>query len=343
MILNINKKLKIGNNKRTLIIAEVSANHCGSKKNFINHILKANEYGADLVKIQTYEPEDMIVNKKFKIKKGLWKGKNLWDLYKKAQTPFDWHHDAFKLAKKHGIELFSTPFSLRALKFLSNFKPNIYKIASFELTDHRLINEIAKKKKPIIMSTGLSSISEVNAALKIIRRYHNKIILLYCVSGYPTPLEDINFKNIEKIRTNTKVELIGFSDHTKGIDASVASLSHKVKLIEKHFTIKRNTSSPDSSFSITPNELKNLKEMTIKMDKIYNSKKKNPISENSSKIFRRSIYSIKDIKKKEVFNNENIACYRPNVGISSDKYFKILGKKAKKSIKKNTPLTNKMF
>lgn len=229
MRINLNKKLKIGNNQRTLIIAEVSANHCGSKKNFINHILKAKEYGADLIKIQTYEPEDMIVNKKFQIKKGLWKGKNLWNLYKKAQTPFDWHYDAFKVAKKNGIELFSTPFSIRALKFLNNFKPNIYKIASFELTDHRLVTEIAKKKKPIIMSTGLSSISEINAALKIIRRYHNKIILLYCVSGYPTPLEDINFKNIEKIKTNTKVELIGFSDHTKGIDASVASLSSTLR------------------------------------------------------------------------------------------------------------------
>ncbi len=343
MILNINKKLKIGNNQRTLIIAEISANHCGSKKNFINHILKANECGADLVKIQTYEPEDMIVNKKFKIKTGLWKGKNLWDLYKKAQTPFDWHHDAFKLAKKHNIELFSTPFSLRALKFLNNFKPNIYKIASFELTDHRLVTEIAKKKKPIIMSTGLSSLSEIKAALKIIRRYHNKIILLYCVSGYPTPLEDINFKNIEKIRTNTKVELIGFSDHTKGIDASIASLANKVKLIEKHFTIKRNTSSPDSSFSITPNELKKLKAMTIKMDKIYNSKKKKPVSENSSKIFRRSIYAIKHIRKNEKFSMKNIACFRPKFGIGAENYFYLLGKKSKKNIKQFSPIRKNMI
>ncbi len=343
MRINLNKKLKIGNNQRTLIIAEVSANHCGSKKNFINHILKAKEYGADLIKIQTYEPEDMIVNKKFQIKKGLWKGKNLWNLYKKAQTPFDWHYDAFKVAKKNGIELFSTPFSIRALKFLNNFKPNIYKIASFELTDHRLVTEIAKKKKPIIMSTGLSSISEINAALKIIRRYHNKIILLYCVSGYPTPLEDINFKNIEKIKTNTKVELIGFSDHTKGIDASVASLSHKVKLIEKHFTIKRNTSSPDSLFSITPNELKNLKEMTIKMDKIYNSKKRNPVSENSSKIFRRSVYATKHIKKNEKLSEKNIACFRPKVGIGAENYFNLLGKKSKKNIKQFSPIKKNMI
>ncbi len=343
MRINLNKKLKIGNNQRTLIIAEVSANHCGSKKNFINHILKAKEYGADLIKIQTYEPEDMVVNKKFQIKKGLWKGKNLWNLYKKAQTPFDWHYDAFKVAKKNGIELFSTPFSLRALKFLNNFKPNIYKIASFELTDHRLVTEIAKKKKPIIMSTGLSSISEINAALKIIRRYHNKIILLYCVSGYPTPLEDINFKNIEKIKTNTKVELIGFSDHTKGIDASVASLSHKVKLIEKHFTIKRNTSSPDSLFSITPNELKNLKEMTIKMDKIYNSKKRNPVSENSSKIFRRSVYATKHIKKNEKLSEKNIACFRPKVGIGAENYFNLLGKKSKKNIKQFSPIKKNMI
>ena len=343
MKINLNKTLKIGNNQRTLIIAEISANHCGSKKNLINHILKAKEYGADLVKIQTYEPEDMIVDKNFKIKKGLWKGKNLWNLYKKAHTPFDWHYDAFKVAKKHGIELFSTPFSLRALKFLNNFKPNIYKISSFELTDHRLVTEIAKKKKPIILSTGLSSISEINAALKIIRKYHNKIILLYCVSGYPTPLEDINFQNIEKIKTDTKVQLIGFSDHTKGIDASIASLSYRVKLIEKHFTIKRNTSSPDSSFSITPDELKNLKAMTIKMDKIYNSKKKNPVSEDSSKIFRRSIYAIKHIKKNEKFSEKNIACFRPKFGIGAENYFNLLGKKSKKNIKQFSPIRKKMI
>ena len=155
------------------------------KKNFLNHILKAKEFGADIVKIQTYEPQDMVVHKNFKIKSGLWKEKNLWGLYKKACTPFSWHKDAFNLAKKNKIKLFSSPFSLRSLNFLKTFKPPMYKIASFELTDHKLVNEIAKLKKPIILSTGLSTISEIRSSINIIKKYHNKIVLLYCVSGYP--------------------------------------------------------------------------------------------------------------------------------------------------------------
>jgi len=327
---------------RTLIIAEVSANHCGSKKKFLQHILKAKEFGADLVKIQTYEPQDMVVKKNFQIKSGLWKGKNLWKLYKQACTPFSWHEDAFKLAKKNKINLFSSPFSLRALNFLKKFKPSIYKVASFELTDHKLLNEIAKLKKPIILSTGLSSINEIKSAIKIIKRHHNKIILLYCVSGYPTPLNEINFNEIKKIKDETKIKKVGFSDHTCGIEASLEAISRNVYLIERHFTLKRETKSPDVKFSIIPEELEVLKNYSLSR-KIFSQTNKKKLSENHSKIFRRSIYSIKDIKKKEVFNNENIACYRPNIGISSDKYFKILGKKAKKNIKKNTPLTAKMF
>ena len=191
-MIKIGKKLAISSRLRTLIIAEISANHCGSKKSFLKHILAAHKFGADLIKIQTYEPQDMVLKKNFTIKEGLWKKSNLWNLYRKAQTPFDWHYDAFKLAKKYKFELFSTPFSVRAVNFLKKFKPNLYKISSFEITDHNLITEIAKTKKPIILSTGMSSIKEIKSALKIIKKYHNKIIVLYCVSGYPTPLKDIN-------------------------------------------------------------------------------------------------------------------------------------------------------
>ena len=337
--------IKLGNNlviskkSRPMIIAEISANHCGSKKNFLNHILKAKKNGADLIKIQTYEAQDMAVNKKYKIKKGLWKNTNLWKLYKKAQTPFSWHEDAFKLAKKNKIDLFSTPFSIRAVKFLKKFNPNLYKISSFEITDLNLINEIAKTNKPVIISTGLSSIKEIKSALKIIRKYHNKVIVLFCVSGYPTPLTEINFRKIEELKKKTQTEFIGFSDHTKGIDASIASLNHDVKLIERHFTLNKNSKSPDAKFSIGPDELSDLKRISVSLHKIRAIKNNNrPPSEKASQIFRRSIYTTKDIKKNDIFNKNNIGCFRPNDGICASKYFKILGKKSKINIKKNIPL-----
>ena len=256
--IKINNKLKISENSRPLIIAEVSANHCGSKKKFLKHILAAKRCGADLVKIQTYEADDMLINKNFVIKKGLWKNNNLWKLYQKAQTPYNWHFDAFNLAKKNNIELFSTPFSIKSLNFLKKFKPNLYKISSFELTDYNLVNEIAKLKKPIILSTGLANINEINNALKIIRKWHNKVILMYCVSSYPAKLEEITFNKIDLLRKQTKVSNIGFSDHSIGLSAAIASISHGARIVEKHFKLNGKNQSPDQIFSINENEIKKL-------------------------------------------------------------------------------------
>jgi len=319
--------------KRTLIIAEISANHCGSKKNFLKHIVKAKEFGADMIKIQTYEPQDMIVKKDFQLKKGLWKGMNLWKLYKKACTPFKWHKDAFKLAKKKNIILFSTPFSIRALNFLKTFNPQLYKVASFELTDHKLINELSKLKKPIILSTGLSNLREIKSSLKIIKKYHNKIILLYCVSGYPTPFEEINFKQFKLLKNNTKVKHVGFSDHTRGISASLEAINNNVFMIERHFTLNRNSNSPDVKFSITPDELAILKSFSLSKERLNKSKNKSS-SEKNSLIFRRSIYAIKNIKKNEKLTKQNIDCYRPNIGICASNYFNVINRRAKKNIKK---------
>jgi len=335
------KKTKKKSN-RTLIVAEVSANHCGSKKKFLDHILQANKSGADLVKIQTYEPQDMLVNKNFKIRGGLWKGENLWKLYKKACTPFDWHRDAFKLAKKNKINLFSSPFSLRALNFLKKFKPSIYKVASFEITDHKLLNEISKLKKTTILSTGLATMPEIKSAIRIIKKYHSKIILLYCVSGYPTPLKEINFKEIEKIKRETKIKDVGFSDHTDGIDASLEAINKNVFMIERHFTLKKNSKSPDVKFSITPDQLSILKKFA-ESKAIFLRKNKKKKSEKDSKIFRRSIYATKDIKKNEKFSSDNIDCFRPNVGLGSENYFNIINKLASKNIKKHEVIKKKFI
>lgn len=334
MEIKINKNLIISNKSKPLLIAEISANHCGSKKKFLDHILQAKLNGADLVKIQTYEPQDMIIDKNFKIKKGLWKNKNLWKLYKEAMTPFDWHYDAFKLAKKKRIELFSTPFSVRGVNFLKKFKPKLYKIASFEITDLNLINEIAKQMKPIIISTGLATDKEIKEAIKTIRKWHNKIIILYCVSSYPAQLEEINFDRINKLKKLTRIKNIGFSDHTKGVIASTMSLAYGACVIERHFKLSEKTKSHDSAFSSSSKELFLLRK---NIDDSFQILKKNKKKINKDSIFfRRSIYATKKIMKGDILTKKNIGCYRPFIGISANKYNKLLGKKAIKNFKRGS-------
>ena len=344
MKIKINNNLYFNSEGPPLLIAEISSNHCGSKKKFLQHILEAKKSGADLVKIQTYEVSDMTINNKFKIESGTWKGLNLSSLYKKAQTPFEWHYDAFKLAKKNKICLFSTPFSLRALSFLKKFNPPIYKVASFEITDHNLITEIAKTNKPIIISTGLANIKEIKEAIKIIKKFHNKIILLHCISGYPTSEEDINLNQIKFFKKKLKYNFVGLSDHTKDIKAASLASLFKISAIEKHFIIKKSKKSPDNNFSITPKKLKLLKKNIINYYKIMGKDKLiRPKSEKSSHIFRRSIYSTKFIKKGDLFTKKNIGCYRPNLGISSSYFFKIINKKSPFNIKENTPIKKKII
>ena len=195
---NSNYKLGFSYKKPPLIIAEISGNHNGSKLRFLKLVKKACESKADLIKIQTYEPNDITLSSKsssYKIKKGIWKGKYYFDLYKKACTPYSWHEEAFKIAKKNKKIIFSSPFSIRAVDFLEKLNVPIYKLASFEITDLNLINYIASKNKPIIISTGMASINEIRRAIKIIEKHHNKIIILHCISNYPTKLKDTFVSN----------------------------------------------------------------------------------------------------------------------------------------------------
>lgn len=342
MKIKISKNLIIGDKYPPVLIAEISGNHGGNKKKFLDHIKKAKLYGADMVKIQTYEPEDIVLKQSTKIlrlSRGIWKNKNLYDLYENAHTPFKWHYDAFELARKIDIPLFSTPFSIRSLNFLKKFNPSIYKISSFEITDHNLIYEIARLKKPIILSTGLSNIDEIKDALKIINKFHNKIIILHCVSGYPTPLSDTNLNSIIFFKNKFKKNLIGLSDHTNDIFTPIASISLGVSLIEKHFKTSDKIKSEDSSFSINKEKLLELKKYITNIHPALGSKnKKIQRSEKENLIFRRSIYAIKGIKKNEKFSTHNIRCYRPAIGVSSKYYLNFLGKKSKKNIKKFSPI-----
>ena len=339
-MIKINKDLIFSYTKKPKIIAEISGNHNGSKKKFLKLIKSAFLNGADLVKIQTYEPDDITLknkNNNFKIKNGIWKNKYLWDLYKKACTPFRWHADAFKIAKKFNKILFSSPFSIRAVDFLESFNVPLYKIASFEITDYKLIKYIASKKKPIIMSTGMASLKEIKEAIKIINQFHNKIIILHCVSGYPTKLEDTNLNKIKILKKNFKKYLIGISDHTNGLISSIASIPLGVVAIEKHYKLDDKINTTDSKFSITPKDLLELKNINENLNSSLDKKQKTNV-ENNSKKLRRSIFAIKDIKKGEKFNYLNIDTLRPKIGLSASKYFFLIGKKSKMNIKMGMPI-----
>ena len=343
MIIKLGNKIQIGNNLRPLIVAEISGNHCGNKKKFLNHIKVAKESGADLVKIQTYEPEDITSNKnKYYIQKGLWKSKSLWSLYNKAHTPISWHKDAFRLAKKLKIQLFSTPFSIRCVDILEKFKVSIYKISSLEITDYNLIKYIASKRKPIILSTGSANINEIKKAVKIINKYHNKIILLHCISKYPTKEENAQIRSINFLRKKFKKNLIGLSDHTKDIFSSLASVPLGAVLIEKHFKTDEKLKSVDSNFSIDPIKMRNLKRFSEQMFISLGEKKfKNFKIENESLFFRRSLFAKINIEKGERFSEKNIVSLRPLIGVGAENFFKIIGKKSKNKIKAGYPILRK--
>lgn len=324
-------------NQKPLLIAEISGNHNKSKKRFLKLIDSAFKNGADLVKIQTYEPVDITLNlksSKFKIKKGIWKNKYLWDLYEKAHTPFEWHKSAFKIAKKHKKILFSSPFSKRCVDFLESFNVKIYKIASFEITDLKLVNYIASKNKPIIISTGMSTIRDIKNAIIEIKKFHNKIIILHCVSNYPTELKDADLQKIEKLKKIFKNYSIGLSDHTNDIFSAVASCGYGVSVIEKHFNLD-NKKTTDSDFSITPDKLKLLSQIIKDLNpKIkINIKKKNELIN-----LRRSLFAIKNIRINDKFSKFNVDSFRPKIGLCASNYFKILGKKSTKNIKKGSPI-----
>lgn len=338
MRIKIKKNICFGYKNRPMIIAEISGNHGGSKKKFLNLIIQAAKKGADLVKIQTYEPDDITIkNINFKIKKGIWRGSKLWNLYQRACTPYAWHHEAFNIAKKNKIELFSTPFSIKALKFLESKKVNLYKISSFEITDLKLINEIAKTKKPIIISTGLSNVKEIQTSLKIINKYHNKVIIMHCVSNYPTELIDTNLKRITELKKIFKNNLIGLSDHTNGIISSICATTLGIVAIEKHLKLTPNEKTDDAQFSILPKDLQELKKSTrdIFISR-FNNKKNIPNKENL--IFRRSIFANKNLTKNTNLKEKDLITFRPRIGIDASFFYKIINKKLKKNLKKNEPI-----
>ncbi len=333
-----NNTFSFSYNKPPLIVAEISGNHNGNKKRFLKLIETACKNGADLIKIQTYEPDDMTLNSKraiFKINDGIWKGKYFYNLYQKACTPYSWHDSAFKIAKKYKKIIFSTPFSIKGVDFLEKFNVPIYKISSFEITDYKLIDYIASKNKPIIISTGMASFLEIKNAIKIIEKYHSKIVILHCVSEYPTKIKDTELNKILFLKKKFKNLKIGLSDHTNDIFTSIASIPLGICLIEKHFNLDK-TKTPDSLFSINPKMLKDLKKISLEIFLSLEKNKNKMVNKNIK--FRRSIFASKNINKNERISLQNTVSLRPLVGIGADKIFKIIGKKAKKKLLKSSPI-----
>ena len=332
---------------RPYIIAEISGNHNGSIDRAKELVKLAKENGADCVKIQTYTPDTMTIKSNkddFLIKGGLWDGYNLWDLYDWAQTPFEWQKELFEYANSIGITMISTPFDESAVDLLESLNCPFYKVASFELTDLPLIKYIAQTKKPIILSTGMANEKEIKEAIDTIIQYGSgDFILLHCVSGYPTPVEEINLDTIKLLKKKFKCE-IGLSDHTLGNTSAILSIALGAKVIEKHFTFDRSEGGPDAEFSMEPHELKDLSEnISLAHKAIGVGSFEMKSAEESNIKFRRSIYVVNDIKKGDVFTKENIRRIRPGYGLEPKDYEKIIGLKAKRDLEEGNPLTKKDF
>ena len=334
--------MKIGNfdlNKDGVyIIAELSANHNGSLQTALDTIKAAKEIGANAIKLQTYRAYTITLNSKnpdFMIDGGtLWDGKNLYELYEEAYTPWEWHKELFDYARSINIDIFSTPFDKSAVDFLEQFNPSAYKIASFEITDYELVRYVASKQKPIIISTGIATIEEILDVVNICKKEGNEnIVLLKCTSQYPAPLEEANLKTISNMKETFGVE-VGFSDHTLGVTAPIVAVTLGAKVIEKHFILDKSIGGADCEFSLDKKEFKLLVDVIRDTEKLlgvvnYSLDEK----KQKQRRFSRSLYVSKDIKKGEKFTLENVKSVRPGYGLHPKYLNDVLGKVALKDYK----------
>ena len=335
----IEKLLRKSN--KPILIAEISGNHCGSLSTAKRLIHTAKKNGADIVKFQTYTPGTMTIKSKrseFKLKDGLWQGQMLWDLYKKAHTPFEWHKELFSYSKKIGITCFSTPFDDSAVNLLEKLNCPFYKVASFELTDLPLIKRIAQTKKTMIISTGMGTLKEIETAYKVAKKNGcPKIILLYCVSRYPSDIYDFNLQNINIMKKKFNCE-IGLSDHSNDSIIAKIAVSLGVRVIEKHIANENQKNGVDIAFSLKGKEIKKFVNDINEVKKNLGKKKFIRSKKELHNIkLRRSIYVIKKKKKNDKITKENIKVIRPNNGLAPSYYYKVINKKAKKKLIAGTP------
>lgn len=325
------------------IIAELSANHNQKFDLAVETIKAMKEAGADAVKLQTYTPDAITIdcdNEYFLIKEGLWKGKTLYELYQEAYTPWGWQPKLKKIAEDLGLICFSSAFDKTAVDFLEEMNVPAYKVASFEIIDIPLIEYIASKGKPIIISTGIATLADIEEAVNACKRMDNEqIALLKCTSAYPALVEEANLFTIPNMK-ETFGTVVGLSDHTLGSSAAIASVALGAKIIEKHFILERNMGGPDSAFSIEPEEFRQMVKSIREVEKALGSVTYELTEkQKKSRELSRSLFVVKDMKKGEVFTEENVRSIRPNYGLPPKNIDIILNKKAKEDIKKGTPFT----
>ena len=335
---------KLGEDERTFIIAEMSANHLQDYDRAVEIIKKAAWAGADAIKLQTYTPDTITIdcdNEYFQIKQGtIWDGTTLHKLYQTAYTPWEWQPKLKKVAEDEGLVFFSSPFDFTAVDFLEKMEVPAYKIASFEINDIPFIEYIASKGKPIIISTGIARMGDIQNALDACKRMGNEnVALLKCTSSYPAPVEEANLKTIPNMKETLNL-IAGLSDHTMGHAVSVGGVALGAKIIEKHMTLRRSDGGADSKFSMEPEEFKemvdNIRIVEKALGKVtYDLSQK----QTNSREHSRSLFIVQDMKQGEIFTEKNVKSIRPGFGLET-KYIKdILGKTAKIDIKKGTPMS----
>lgn len=336
-------ELNILNYNKVFIIAELSANHNQDFDIAIKTIKAAKESGANAIKLQTYTADTITIDSDreyFQIKQGtIWDGDTLHKLYQKAYTPWEWQPKLKEYAEELGLICFSSPFDKTAVDFLEEMKVPAYKIASFEITDIPLIEYTASKGKPVIISTGIATLSDIEEAVNACRRVgNNDIALLKCTSSYPAPIEDANLLTIPHLKETFNV-VPGLSDHTMGHSVAIAAVALGAKIIEKHFILDRKIGGPDSSFSMEPAEFKQMVNAIRDVEKALGkiNYELTPKVEKS-RVFARSLFIVKDVKEGEEITEENVRSIRPGYGLHPKYYKEILGKKFRKNFEKGTPL-----
>jgi len=334
---------EIGGGQPPYVVAELSANHGGSIDRALAVLEAAKAAGADAVKLQTYTADTMTIEHDgpdFRIKGGLWDGRQLYELYEEAHTPWEWHATLFAKGRELGIPVFSTPFDATAVDFLETLNPPVYKVASFELLDLPLVSRVAATGRPVIMSTGMASPAEIKESVGTFRAAGGRdLVLLHCVSGYPTPVDQSNLRRIPELAAEFGCP-IGLSDHTLGVEVAIASVVLGACLIEKHFTLRRADGGPDATFSLEPDQLRALVQGTkTAFAALGGGEPARSQIETASMVFRRSIYVVHDIDAGEPLTAKNVRIIRPGYGLAPRDLPKVLGRKARRNLARGTALS----
>ena len=334
---------RVGDGHPCYIVAEMSANHHQSYERAIEILYAAKESGADAVKVQTYRPDTLTLdcdNKHFRIEEGPWAGQTLFELYEKAYMPWEWHEGLLKEAESLGMALFSSPFDVTAVDFLEQVGVKAYKVASFELVDTPLVEHLASKGKPVMLSTGMSTLGEIDRAVSAIRKNGNsQIILLKCVSAYPAKPEAMNLRTIRNMAEVFACP-VGLSDHSLGSEVAVCAVALGACVVEKHFTLSRRETGPDSGFSMEPDEFRNMVDAIRGAEKAMGevSYQVTP-DESKQRIFRRSLFVVRDVQAGEKVASDNVRSIRPASGLPPHYLERILGRPFRRSVSRGTPVT----